>query len=107
MTIAANGRPPIDCLPVAEQKRPVDARVSALVGRRLADVERDLIAATLARTGGNRSWAADILGLTTLELRDRLISFERCSETVAETGRPSDRLRELLERYDFGPARPS
>ena len=98
---------PLDCIPVADRPYIVDARVSALVGRRLADVERDLIAATLARTGGNRTWAADLLGLTIVELRDRLIAFEKGGQDDGARARPSDRLRRLLESYDFGPARPS
>ena len=49
--------------------------LEAQVGRRLADVERDLILLTLTRCGGNRTWAADMLGLAPLALRDKLLGY--------------------------------
>ena len=42
------------------------------VGRTLDDVEKDLILATLTRCGGNRTWAADILGISVRTLRNKL-----------------------------------
>ncbi len=42
------------------------------VGRRLDDVEKDLILGTLARCGGNRTWASDILGISVRTLRNKL-----------------------------------
>ena len=42
------------------------------VGRKLDDVEKDLILGTLARCGGNRTWAADILGISVRTLRNKL-----------------------------------
>ena len=57
----------------ASRRRSLDAHV----GRRLADVERDLVLETLARCGGNRTWAADILGLAPAELRERLLDYNR------------------------------
>ena len=84
-----------------------DHRVGALVGRRLADVERDLIAATLARCGGNRTWAAEILGLSLAELRERLVAHEMRRERTAPAAKPKDRLTRMLAAYDPGSARPS
>ena len=42
------------------------------VGRRLEDVERDLILSTLTRCGGNRTWASEILGISVRTLRNKL-----------------------------------
>lgn len=49
--------------------------MDAFVGRRLADVERDLILSTLSRCGGNRTWAADILGVSVRTLRNKLMRY--------------------------------
>ena len=84
-----------------------DHRVGSLVGRKLADVERDLIAATLARCGGNRAWAADILGITALELRERLLMHEARREGRLSKSEAVDRLTRMLTSYDPGRARPS
>ena len=46
--------------------------IEPYIGRKLADVERDLIIGTLARCGGNRTWAADILGISVRTLRNKL-----------------------------------
>ena len=45
---------------------------SALVGRTVADVERDLILDTLQHTLGNRTHAANILGISIRTLRNKL-----------------------------------
>lgn len=50
--------------------------ITSHIGRPLAQVEKDLILATLMRCGGNRTWAADILGISILDLRDRLRAFD-------------------------------
>jgi two-component system, response regulator FlrC len=47
----------------------------ALVGRRLADVERDLILDTLRFCLGNRTRAAKILGVSIRTMRNRLKEF--------------------------------
>jgi two-component system, response regulator FlrC len=44
----------------------------ALVGRTVADVERDLILETLKYCLGNRTHAADILGISIRTLRNKL-----------------------------------
>ncbi len=72
-------------------------------------MERDLVMATLARCGGNRTWAADILGLNLAELRQRLLSYE---VVEGEIGTPqpasrTDRYRAILEAYDPGVGLPS
>jgi len=47
----------------------------ALVGLPVADVERDLILATLRRTRGNRTHAAELLGLSVRTIRNKLKDY--------------------------------
>ena len=49
--------------------------VAALVGRRMDDVERDLIIETLGHTLGNRTHAATILGISIRALRNKLRDY--------------------------------
>jgi DNA-binding NtrC family response regulator len=49
--------------------------VAALVGRRVDDVERDLILHTLGHTLGNRTHAATILGISIRALRNKLRDY--------------------------------
>jgi len=51
------------------------AGVSSLVGRRMEDVERDLIIGTLGQTLGNRTHAAVILGISIRALRNKLRDY--------------------------------
>ncbi len=83
--------------------------IAPQLGRRLEDVERDLVLATLARCGGNRTWAADILGLSLADLRQRLLSYEAGDSGTLNPGSPtrSDRYRAILEAYDPGVGLPS
>ena len=46
------------------------------LGRKLDDVEKDLILGTLTRCGGNRTWASDILGISVRTLRNKLQRYE-------------------------------
>lgn len=46
-----------------------------LVGLPVADVERDLILATLKETEGNRTHAASILGISIRTMRNKLKSY--------------------------------
>lgn len=81
------------------------------VGRRLADVERDLIIATLTRCGGNRTWAAEILGICVRTLRNKLITYDSAAIPPAKTGRMTtadeDNWLSQLERYEPGRRVPS
>jgi DNA-binding NtrC family response regulator len=52
-----------------------DAVTHALVGRTVADVERDLILETLKRCLGNRTHAAGILGISIRTLRNKLTVY--------------------------------
>jgi DNA-binding NtrC family response regulator len=49
--------------------------VASLVGRRMHDVERDLILQTLGHTLGNRTHAATILGISIRALRNKLRDY--------------------------------
>ena len=49
--------------------------VDALVGRRMEEVERDLILSTLRHTLGNRTHAATILGISIRALRNKLRDY--------------------------------
>jgi two-component system response regulator FlrC len=51
------------------------AGVTALVGRRMEEVERDLILETLVHTLGNRTHAATILGISIRALRNKLRDY--------------------------------
>lgn len=47
----------------------------ALVGLPVADVERDLILATLRQTEGNRTHAAHVLGISIRTMRNKLREY--------------------------------
>jgi transcriptional regulator with PAS, ATPase and Fis domain len=51
------------------------AEYERLVGRTVAEVERELILQTLARCHGNRTSAANILGISVRTMRNKLRSF--------------------------------
>ena len=46
------------------------------VGTKLDDAERDLLLRTLAKHDGNKTRAADILGITPKTLRSKLARYE-------------------------------
>lgn len=55
------------------------------LGQRLCDMERSMILQTLTHCGGNRTYAADILGISSRTLRTKLqqYSAEGCTVTAA------------------------
>ncbi len=61
-------------MPNAPNSQP-SAATSTLVGRRMDDVERDLILQTLSHTLGNRTHAAAILGISIRALRNKLRDY--------------------------------
>jgi len=72
----------IELAPVAGGPKPAprtessaDGSVSGLVGRRMDEVERDLILSTLTHTLGNRTHAATILGISIRALRNKLRDY--------------------------------
>jgi DNA-binding NtrC family response regulator len=56
--------------------------ISALVGRRMEEVERELILETLGRCLGNRTRAAEILGISIRTLRNKLAEYRGQGITV-------------------------
>jgi DNA-binding NtrC family response regulator len=59
----------------APHRPPAAGAIAALVGRRMDDVERDLILETLGRCLGNRTRAAEILGISIRTLRNKLAEY--------------------------------
>ncbi len=60
----------------------VPARISALVGRKVEEVERELIIETLAHCLGNRTRAAEILGISIRTLRNKLGEYRAAGIAV-------------------------
>jgi len=69
-----------------ERAAQVAASVQTLVGRTVADVERDLILDTLDHTLGNRTHAATILGISIRTLRNKLNQYSDEGVPVPEPG---------------------
>ncbi|WP_238309882.1 sigma-54-dependent transcriptional regulator FlbD [Methylobacterium organophilum] len=63
-----------------------EAATRGLVGRTVADVERDLILDTLDHCLGNRTHAARILGISIRTLRNKLNEYVDAGISVAEPG---------------------
>ena len=59
-----------------------------LVGRTVADVERELILETLKHCRGNRTHAARILGISIRTLRNKLNEFAGDGMVIPEAHRP-------------------
>ena len=81
------------------------------VGRKLDAVERDLILGTLARCGGNRTWASDILGISVRTLRNKMLQYDGAKEIPAQPGRRTRCQEEAhlvtLESFEPGRRLPS
>lgn len=69
-------------LPDALDSGPIDPVSAALVGRTVADVERDLILQTLRHCCGNRTQAAEILGISVRTLRNKIRQYLEEGEQV-------------------------
>ena len=61
--------------PASPAQSPVSGGIASLVGRRMEEVERDLIIETLGHTLGNRTHAATILGISIRALRNKLRDY--------------------------------
>jgi two-component system response regulator FlrC len=66
---------PVAAAAVQPTAAPETRSVSALVGRRVDEVERDLILETLTHCLGNRTRAAEILGISIRTLRNKLHEY--------------------------------
>lgn len=58
--------------------------VEHLVGQHVASVERELILATLRDTGGNRTHAANVLGISLRTIRNKISVYGRQGYSVPE-----------------------
>ena len=65
------------------------AGIAGLVGRRMEEVERDLILETLGHTLGNRTHAATILGISIRALRNKLRDYSAAGVPVPPPASPS------------------
>ncbi len=72
--------------PVERAAMTAEAVTRALVGRTVADVERDLILDTLDHCVGNRTHAAKILGISIRTLRNKLNEYVAAGVGVPEPG---------------------
>jgi DNA-binding NtrC family response regulator len=81
---AMNAAPLAD--PALRAARTAEAVTRALVGRTVADVERDLILDTLDHCLGNRTHAAKILGISIRTLRNKLNEYTSAGLSVPEPG---------------------
>jgi DNA-binding NtrC family response regulator len=72
--------------PALRAARTAEAVTRALVGRTVADVERDLILDTLDHCLGNRTHAAKILGISIRTLRNKLNEYTSAGLPVPEPG---------------------
>ncbi|MCP1538526.1 sigma-54-dependent transcriptional regulator FlbD [Methylorubrum extorquens] len=72
--------------PVERAASAAEAATRGLVGRTVADVERDLILDTLDHCLGNRTHAARILGISIRTLRNKLNEYVEAGVKVAEPG---------------------
>ncbi|MCE4223615.1 sigma-54-dependent Fis family transcriptional regulator [Methylobacterium sp. C25] len=72
--------------PAERAAQVAEAATRGLVGRTVADVERDLILDTLDHCLGNRTHAAKILGISIRTLRNKLNEYVQAGIGVAEPG---------------------
>ena len=72
--------------PVERAASAAEAATRGLVGRTVAEVERDLILDTLDHCLGNRTHAAKILGISIRTLRNKLNEYVEAGLQVAEPG---------------------
>ncbi len=72
--------------PAAQLAQTAEAMSRALVGRTVAEVERELILDTLDHTLGNRTHAANILGISIRTLRNKLNQYADEGVRIPEPG---------------------
>jgi DNA-binding NtrC family response regulator len=79
----ADQRPAVP--PAASGVSAAPSRMAALVGRKVEDVERELILETLSHCLGNRTRAAEILGISIRTLRNKLHEYRAAGAVVPPT----------------------
>ena len=82
---AAAASPVASPAPAAAQPAPATKR-NDLVGRTVGDVERELILDTLNHCLGNRTQAAQVLGISIRTLRNKLNQYGEAANTPTKTG---------------------
>ena len=81
-TLELAERPPVEAT-IPSGLTAIDrACIKQLIGHRLALIERELILQTLRSHGGNRTRAADFLGISIRSLRDRIRNYRSQGEDV-------------------------
>lgn len=75
---------------------PAHAAMEQLVSLPVADVERDLILPTLRQTGGNRTHAANLLGIAIRTLRNKINLYQVDGHEVPEPGQGPGRSGVLM-----------
>ncbi len=84
--IIQQGASPQKSLPAQPPQNHVTVAAGDLVGRTVADVERDLIIGTLQHCLGNRTHAANILGISIRTLRNKLKAYTEEGLAVPQPG---------------------
>ncbi len=87
MSACARDETTADCVAKRSHEKQEDQRVlfvETLVGRTLDDVERELILATLRYYRGNRTHAANMLGISIRSMRNRIRRYRSEGATVWE-----------------------
>lgn len=69
--------------------KPDPKATDALVGMAVADVEQALILATLRQMDGNRTHAANILGISIRTIRNKLRAYSYAKDGAALDRQPS------------------
>ncbi|GGC56771.1 sigma-54-dependent Fis family transcriptional regulator [Siccirubricoccus deserti] len=77
--------PPPETTPAAATPAATPRGIAGLVGRRVEEVERDLILETLTHCLGNRTRAAEILGISIRTLRNKLHEYRAQGVPVPAT----------------------
>jgi two-component system, response regulator FlrC len=95
-------RPPISP-PAMLGLSPIDRLcIGNLVGHTLARIEREFILQTLRSHHGNRTRAADRLGISVRSLRDRIRNYRGSGESIPEPGNlPSPKRAEQAEQRPY------
>jgi DNA-binding NtrC family response regulator len=75
IALSPNGQLGAEALREAEMMEPVRAGESLRPGTSLRDAERQLLISTLAATGGNRSQAAEMLGVSLRTVRNKIRDY--------------------------------
>jgi DNA-binding NtrC family response regulator len=75
-------RPVAEAEPAPKAAPSMARPVVALVGRRVEEVERELILETLTHCLGNRTRAAELLGISIRTLRNKLHEYRAAGATV-------------------------